>query len=94
MSEVKTVRVIVEGRVQGVWFRGWTIEQASARGLAGWVRNRSDGSVEAVFHGPVVTVDDMVKACRHGPSAAEVTRIAVEPSVEVVGHDFHQRSTV
>jgi acylphosphatase len=93
LSEAKTVRVVIEGRVQGVWFRGWTIEQAAARGLAGWVRNRSDGSVEAVFHGPMVTVDDMIKACQHGPSAASVTRVSVEPSFETVGHDFHQRPT-
>ncbi len=93
MSESKTVRVVIEGRVQGVWYRGWSIEQAAARGLAGWVRNRSDGSVEAVFHGPAVTVDDMVKACRRGPPAAAVSRVSVEPSVEAVGHDFHQRPT-
>ncbi len=93
MSEAKTVHVLIEGRVQGVWFRGWTIEQAAARGLAGWVRNRSDGSVEAVFHGPQVTVDDMVRACHHGPPGAAVSRVVVEPSVEAVGHDFHQRPT-
>lgn len=93
VSEVKTVRVVIEGRVQGVWYRGWTIEQAAARGLAGWVRNRPDGSVEALFHGPAVTVDDMVAACRHGPAAAAVSRIHVEASVEAVGHGFHQRPT-
>ena len=93
MTEAKTVRVVIEGRVQGVWFRGWTIEQAAARGLAGWVRNLSNGSVEAVFHGPAVTVDDMVAACRHGPPAAAVSRVTVEPSMETTGHDFHQRPT-
>ncbi|CAA7619356.1 acylphosphatase [Magnetospirillum sp. SS-4] len=93
MSEVKTVRVVIEGRVQGVWYRGWTIEQAAARGLAGWVRNRADGSVEAVFHGPAVTVDDMVAACRHGPTAAAVSRVTIEPSADAVGHGFHQRPT-
>ncbi|MDO8606028.1 MAG: acylphosphatase [Phaeospirillum sp.] len=91
--EAKTVRVMIEGRVQGVWFRGWTIEQAAARGLAGWVRNRADGSVEALFHGPAVTVDDMVAACRHGPPAAAVARVTVETATETVGHDFHQRPT-
>lgn len=93
MTEAKTVRVVIEGRVQGVWFRGWTIEQASARGLAGWVRNLSNGAVEAVFHGPAITVDDMVAACRHGPPAAHVTRVSVENSTETTGHDFHQRPT-
>ena len=93
MTEAKTVRVVIEGRVHGVWFRGWTIEQAAARGLAGWVRNLSNGSVEALFHGPAVTVDDMVAACRFGPPGAAVARVSVEPSVETVGHDFHQRPT-
>ena len=93
MTEAKTVRVVIEGRVQGVWFRGWTIEQAAARGLAGWVRNMANGSVEALFHGPAVTVDDMVAACRFGPPGAAVARVSVEPSVETVGHDFHQRPT-
>ena len=93
VTEAKTVRVVIEGRVQGVWFRGWTIEQAAARGLAGWVRNLSDGSVEAVFHGPAIIVDDMVAACRHGPPAASITRVSVEISTEPTGHDFHQRPT-
>ena len=93
MTEAKTVRVVIEGRVQGVWFRGWTIEQAAARGLAGWVRNMAGGAVEAVLHGPAVTVDDMIAACRLGPPAAAVTRVTVEPWAEAVGHDFHQRPT-
>ena len=46
------VRVVISGRVQGVWYRGWTVDEARARGLDGWVRNRRDGSVEAVFQGP------------------------------------------
>ncbi|MEP6146460.1 MAG: acylphosphatase, partial [Nisaea sp.] len=43
-----TIRVVISGRVQGVWYRGWTVSEASAAGLDGWVRNRSDGTVEAV----------------------------------------------
>ena len=46
------LRVVIEGRVQGVWFRAWTVEAASGRGLDGWVRNRRDGTVEALFAGP------------------------------------------
>ena len=65
----------------------------AARGLAGWVRNMAGGAVEAVFHGPAVTVDDMIAACRLGPPAAAVTRVTVEPWAEAVGHDFHQRPT-
>jgi acylphosphatase len=71
-------RVRIEGRVQGVWYRGWTVEQASARGLLGWVRNRRDGSVEAVFCGPEDIVDDLISLCWKGPLAARVTGVALE----------------
>lgn len=70
------VRVVISGRVQGVWFRGWTIEAASKRGLDGWVRNRRDGTVEAVFSGPPEAVEGMVEACWSGPPMARV--VAVE----------------
>ena len=50
------VRVVIHGRVQGVWFRGWTVEEARARGLTGWVRNRRAGTVEAIFDGPGAAV--------------------------------------
>ena len=60
----KTTRhVIISGRVQGVWFRGWTKQQASSLGLTGWVRNRRDGTVEAIFQGDAADIDAMVKAC-------------------------------
>ena len=52
MSDTITVRVRISGRVQGVWYRGWTVDEARRLGLSGWVRNRRDGSVEAVFSGP------------------------------------------
>ena len=70
-------RVVVEGRVQGVWFRGATEEQARALGLAGWVRNRADGSVEAVFEGERAAVDAALAFCRRGPPAARVERVVV-----------------
>jgi acylphosphatase len=69
---VKTVLVRVTGRVQGVWFRGWTIDEAEARALSGWVRNRRDGSVEALFSGPADKVNEMIELCRRGPPAARV----------------------
>jgi acylphosphatase len=65
----KTVTVRVTGRVQGVWYRGWTEDQARLRGLRGWVRNERDGSVLAVLVGPEETVDGMVEAMRTGPPA-------------------------
>ena len=73
-------RVRIEGRVQGVWFRGWTIETATSLGLAGWVRNRSDGSVEALFVGPEEAVDAMIEACHRGPPAARVTAVRRSPA--------------
>src|SRR5689334_20379062 len=67
--------VTIRGRVQGVGFRYWTRRTATARGLKGWVRNRRDGSVEAVFAGPEEAVADMIKQCRRGPDAARVDSI-------------------
>lgn len=66
MSEATTIRVRITGRVQGVWYRGWAIGQARQLGLSGWVRNRQDGSVEAVLHGPELAVRTMVERCREG----------------------------
>ncbi len=66
------VNVRIRGRVQGVWYRGWTAEEASRHGLRGWVRNRRDGSVEALFCGPASAVRAMIEACRSGPPHARV----------------------
>jgi acylphosphatase len=60
--------VVVHGRVQGVGFRAFVEYEALKRGLEGWVRNRRDGSVEAVFRGEEAIVDGMIEACRQGPS--------------------------
>ena len=70
--------VIIRGRVQGVGYRAWVEDEASARDLEGWVRNRRDGRVEAVFAGPDEVVSDMVAACRRGPSSARVDGIQDE----------------
>jgi acylphosphatase len=64
--------IVIRGRVQGVGYRAWTEYTALERGLAGWVRNRRDGSVEAVFSGPAETVAEMVEACRRGPRGARI----------------------
>jgi acylphosphatase len=64
--------VIVRGRVQGVGYRVWTEITALERGLEGWVRNRRDGSVEALFIGPNDVVAAMIEACRNGPPGARV----------------------
>lgn len=91
---MKTVRVQITGKVQGVWYRAWTVDEATKRGLRGWVRNRRDGSVEALFAGDDATVDDMVKACHEGPPLAEVDAVAVEDAGgETVPAGFDQRRT-
>ena len=89
----KRVRVVISGRVQGVWFRGWTIQEARARGLDGWVRNRRDGTVEAVFAGDAAMVDDMVAACRKGPPAARVIDVAEFPHEDPVDPGFRHLPT-
>lgn len=94
MDHPHCVHVLIEGRVQGVWYRGWTVETAQGLGLSGWVRNLSDGRVEAVFLGDAATVGTMVAVCRQGPPSARVTAVTEDPWSEHPGHGFHQRPTV
>jgi acylphosphatase len=75
MTASKTVHVLIQGRVQGVGYRAWTHHQAELHGLKGWVRNRRDGAVEAVFSGPEDLVEVVLKACRQGPRGAVVERV-------------------
>jgi acylphosphatase len=75
-----TIRqVTILGRVQGVGYRYWVEQQARAHGLEGWVRNRRDGSVEALFAGPEDVVSNMVASCRRGPSSARVDAVDQRP---------------
>jgi acylphosphatase len=74
------MKVRIRGRVQGVWFRAWTVEEASRRRLRGWVRNRRDGSVEALFVGSTAAVDDMIAVCWDGPPSARVEAVDEEPA--------------
>ena len=67
--------VTISGRVQGVGYRAWVTDEASARHLEGWVRNLRDGSVEALLAGPADVVADMIAACRRGPSMARVDAV-------------------
>ncbi|TWA66553.1 acylphosphatase [Azospirillum brasilense] len=90
----KAVLARVHGKVQGVWYRGWTVETANRLELAGWVRNRADGTVEALFAGSADAVDRMLEACRRGPSAAIVSDIAVEPARDPGPGVFEQRPTL
>jgi acylphosphatase len=72
-------RVIASGEVQGVFFRDATRREADQRGVAGWVRNCGDGTVEAVFEGPQEAVSALVDFCRAGPGRARVDSLDVEP---------------
>jgi len=84
----------MSGRVQGVWFRAWTQQEASALGLDGWVRNCRDGTVEAVFRGPVDAVDAMLELCGQGPPDARVLRVDTMADDEPLPAGFTQRPTV
>jgi len=74
------LHLVVSGRVQGVGYREWARRQAVARGLRGWVRNRSDGTVEMVVAGAPDAVNEMAAICRSGPPLAEVAAVAARPA--------------
>ena len=76
-QDLRSVRVVIEGRVQGVGFRYWTERVARDLGLKGWVRNRRDGSVEALFSGPADDVVEALDRCREGPAGAVVTSVRI-----------------
>lgn len=77
MHSIIRKRTIITGRVQGVWYRARTQEQAETLGVSGWVRNRPDGSVEAVFEGEPTSVAAAVEWCREGPAHANVESVDV-----------------
>ena len=87
-------RLVITGRVQGVGFRAWTRREARRRGLRGWVRNRGDGSVEALLIGDPATVDGLVEATRRGPSLARVDRVTRLPAEDDGSQDFDERPTL
>jgi len=76
-DERRTVTVRIEGRVQGVYYRAWTYDTAQSLGLDGWVRNASDGNVEAVFSGAAAQVEEMLARCKDGPPDAKVTAVTI-----------------
>ncbi|KZC98236.1 acylphosphatase [Oceanibaculum pacificum] len=91
----QAVRLSIQGKVQGVWYRAWTVQEATGRGLRGWVRNRKDGSVEAVLVGSPEAVEAMIEACRQGPPAARVSDIEVTATSPAdVGPGFAQLPTL
>jgi acylphosphatase len=88
---MKTLRLVIHGRVQGVFFRDSMQREAQHLAVTGWVRNNSDGTVEAVVHGEPTSVDAIVRWAQRGPQHAQVTRVDIEPddrgytSFEVIG---------
>lgn len=81
-------RVVIAGRVQGVGFRHWMAAQARRMGVAGWVSNRADGKVEALVDGPADAVEELLRACRRGPTGAEVREIEEELAEPVESPGF------
>lgn len=88
-----TVRVVISGRVQGVGYRAWAEETARELGLNGWVRNRRDGTVEAVFMGHDGVVEEMLALCMEGPSSAAVTHVETHATTEPVEAGFRMLPT-
>ena len=92
--ELTTFRLRIKGQVQGVGFREWIIAEAGTRNLNGWVRNRSDGTLEMLMSGPDAMVQDMLKHCTHGPDAAQVTNIDIFREDELPAPGFKRQPTL
>jgi acylphosphatase len=93
VSTVRSVRLRITGRVQGVGYRAWAVERASRLGLRGWVRNRADGSVEALVIGDSEAVAALIEACRDGPFAAKVSGVTVSGAEDDGSPGFAPRAT-
>lgn len=95
-AKTAALHAVFHGRVQGVWFRGFTVRNARELGVSGWVRNRQDGTVEALFVGSEQQVAELVRRCRKGPPAAKVSDVIVRPCPPPVplAATFTQRETV
>ncbi len=88
-----TRRLVVRGRVQGVCYRDWTVRTAMSLGVSGWVRNRPDGSVEALATGEAVAVEAFIARCRGGPSSARVDDMEVSEAAPETTEGFERRPT-
>jgi acylphosphatase len=87
-------RIVITGRVQNVFYRDWLVEQAQGIGITGWVRNRTDGSVEAMVSGPSELIEAIVAKARQGSPASRVADVAVEDAPEQVFERFEKKPTV
>lgn len=88
-----TERWLVRGRVQGVGYREWMVREAGRHAVAGWVRNRDEGHVEALVHGEAVAVARLLEACRRGPPLASVAALERESAAPPAEIGFHRRTT-
>jgi acylphosphatase len=93
MAGQETVRLRISGKVQGVGYRLWAMRTAARLGLRGWVRNRSDGSVEALLTGNPDAVAAMIEVCREGPRGARVTDVIAAPDKDDGSVGFEARPT-
>ena len=89
-----TRRLTIYGRVQGVFYRGWSVAAARSLGLNGWVRNRRDGSVEMLIAGEAAQVEEMIARCHEGPPAARVERVEVAEAEQEAPAGFEERPTI
>ena len=91
---VLQARLTITGRVQGVGYRHWAMTTGRRLGLTGWVRNRTDGSVEALIVGEDAAIGAMIDACRRGPAMAQVDTVDIEPvDLDVLPEGFTQLPT-
>ncbi|HXZ00975.1 MAG TPA: acylphosphatase [Stellaceae bacterium] len=93
MTVAAALRLVITGRVQGVGFRAWTRHEARRRRLRGWVRNRFDGSVEALLIGAAEAVEALAQECARGPSLAQVEAVRRFPDEDDGSPDFSERAT-
>lgn len=95
-GRLAAMHVVFTGRVQGVWFRGFVVENAEALGVTGWVRNRQDGTVEAELVGEGPAINELLRRCRQGPAGARVDEAIAQPGPvpDPVPQTFEQHPTV
>jgi acylphosphatase len=91
---VTAAHLTITGRVQGVGYRLWAKREARQRGLRGWVRNRSNGDVEALAIGEAAQIDAFIQACHTGPSMARVSGVRREPAADDGTPGFEERATL
>jgi acylphosphatase len=94
VTERTAKRLTISGKVQGVWYRKWCEQQANKLSIYGFVRNRLNGDVEALFVGETGAIDQLIKACQEGPDHAVVQNITTEDAVGYVPARFEIKPTV